>query len=130
MIDKKLTTRTFKTLATTLFSVVLTLFAGCNKEESKAEAKKDLSPEAYMNDPVFLGKLKAIEKEGNQLRGEIFKLKEKIEALRKVDPNGEELKKLEVLVKAKLEAFENTMKQSRATVRERLRPEKTSKSGK
>ena len=130
MTDKFSTTRTLKTLTAALLSVVLALFAGCNKEEPKTEAKKDLSAEAYMNDPVFLGKLKAIEKERNQLRGELFKLKEKIEALRKVDPNGEEFKKLEALAKEKMKAFEETMKKSRATVRERLRPEKTSKSGK
>ena len=121
---------------------LMLVLAGCRKEEKKPETPPS-SPESYMRDPVFRGKLAAERKEHVKLIQTRNAIIEQMKAM--VDAKKAELKTDDVkAVRAALEndpawrelyaactnanaAVESQRRKALGTVRERLAPEKISK---
>ena len=104
---------------------LLLVFAGCRKEEAKPEAPAS-SPQSYMNDKAFMGKLAEKRKARASTMARHAKAWAAYQEALKADPKGEKPETKELLKKAediRLE-YEAQRAEAMKVVRERITPER------
>ena len=104
--------------------IVLCCLTGCRKEEKKPEIPSS-SPQSYMNDKAFMGKLEVQRKERASTMARHAKAWAAYKEALKTDPNGEKPETKELLKKAEdiRREYEAQRAETMKAVSERLRPE-------